>query len=114
MARRRRRRLPDEPVEVGISDLSHDGRGVGRIEDKVVFVHGALPGERVSARLVGRNRRFDEAVTLAVEAPSHERVEPECPWFGYCGGCALQHLDHRAQLGWKQQRLKENLRRIGE
>ncbi|MBS3744827.1 MAG: 23S rRNA (uracil(1939)-C(5))-methyltransferase RlmD, partial [Wenzhouxiangellaceae bacterium] len=42
------------------------------------------------------------------------RVEPECPWFGYCGGCALQHLDHRAQLGWKQQRLKENLRRIGE
>ncbi|MBS3823059.1 MAG: 23S rRNA (uracil(1939)-C(5))-methyltransferase RlmD [Wenzhouxiangellaceae bacterium] len=114
MARRRRRRLPDEPVEVGISDLSHDGRGVGRIEEKVVFVHGALPGERVSARLVGRNRRFDEAVTLAVEAPSHERVEPECPWFGYCGGCALQHLDHRAQLGWKQQRLKENLRRIGE
>lgn len=87
---------------------------MGRIEDKVVFVHGALPGERVSARLVGRNRRFDEAVTLAVEAPSHERVEPECPWFGYCGGCALQHLDHRAQLGWKQQRLKENLRRIGE
>lgn len=114
MARRRRKRLPDEPVEVEISDLSHDGRGVGRIEDKVVFVHGALPGERVSARLVGRNRRFDEAVTLAVEAPSHERVEPECPWFGYCGGCALQHLDHGAQLGWKQQRLKENLRRIGE
>ncbi len=87
---------------------------MGRIEDKVVFVHGALPGERVSARLTGRNRRFDEAVTLAVETPSNERVEPECPWFGYCGGCALQHLDHHAQLEWKQQRLKENFRRIGE
>ena len=114
MARRRRRRLPDEPVEVEISDLSHDGRGVGRIDDKVVFVHGALPGERVSARLTGRNRRFDEAVVLAVDSPSSQRVSPECPWFGYCGGCALQHLDHFAQLEWKQQRLAENFRRIGK
>ena len=114
MARRRRRRLPDEPVEVEISDLSHDGRGVGRLDEKVVFVHGALPGECVTARLTGRNRRFDEAVTLAVDSSSHERVTPECPWFGYCGGCALQHLDHAAQREWKQQRLAENLRRIGQ
>ena len=73
MGRRARRRLPLEPVEVEISDLSHDGRGVGRVEDKVTFVHGALPGERVSARLTGRNRRFDEAVTLAVGIPSAQR-----------------------------------------
>lgn len=114
MGRRARRRIPLEPVEVEISDLSHDGRGVGRVEDKVTFVHGALPGERVSARLTGRNRRFDEAVTLAVESPSEQRVAPECPWFGYCGGCALQHLDHGAQLLWKEQRLRENFRRIGQ
>jgi len=113
LARRRRRRLPDEPVEVEISDLAHDGRGVGRVDDKVTFVHGALPGERVSARLTGRNRKFDEAITLSVEASSRQRVRPECPWFGYCGGCALQHLDHQAQLEWKQQRLRENFRRIG-
>jgi len=114
LARGKRRRLPAEPVEVEITDLSHDGRGVGRVDDKVVFVHGALPGERVSARLTGRNRRFDEAVVLAVDTPSRERVAPECPWFGYCGGCALQHLDHFAQLEWKQQRLAENFRRIGQ
>lgn len=114
MGRRRGRRLPPEPIDVGIDDLAHDGRGVGRVADKVTFVHGALPGERVSARLTGRNRRFDEAVTLEVESRSSDRVEPGCPWFGYCGGCALQHLDPRAQLDWKQQRLRENLRRIGE
>lgn len=114
MGRRARRRLPLEPVDVEISDLTHDGRGVGRVEDKVTFVHGALPGERVSARRTGRNRRFDESVTLAVETPSAQRVEPECPWFGYCGGCALQHLDHAAQLDWKMQRLRENFRRIGQ
>ena len=82
MGRRNRRRLPREPVEIGIDDLAHDGRGVGRRDEKVTFVHGALPGERVSARLTGRNRRFDEAVTLAVENASTERIEPACPWFG--------------------------------
>lgn len=113
MGRSRRRRLPAEPVEVDIHDLAHDGRGVGRIEDKVVFVHGALPGERVLARLVGRNRKFDEAVTLAVQTASEERVDPRCPWFGNCGGCALQHLEPAAQVRWKQGRLAENLKRIG-
>lgn len=113
LAGRRRRRLPDEPVELEIEDLSHDGRGVGRNDEKVTFVHRALPGERVLARLVGRNRRFDEAITLAVERASKERVEPGCPWFERCGGCALQHLDHAAQLTWKQRRLAANFQRIG-
>ena len=97
-----------------IHDLSHDGRGVGRHEEKVTFVHGALPGERVHARLRGRNRKFDEAITLSVEQASADRVDPKCPWFGYCGGCALQHLSHEAQLHWKQSRLAENFRRIGQ
>lgn len=113
MARRRRRRLPAEPVEVEIHDLAHDGRGVGRLDDKVVFVHGALPGERVHARLTGRNRKYDEAITLVVDKASSERVEPRCEWFGNCGGCALQHLDADAQVRWKQGRLAENLKRIG-
>lgn len=113
MGRRRSRRLPAEPVEVDIHDLAHDGRGVGRVDDKVVFVHGALPGERVHARLTGRNRKYDEAIALVVETPSEERVEPKCRWFGNCGGCALQHLDAAAQVRWKQGRLVENLKRIG-
>lgn len=111
---RRRRRLPEEPVTLEVTDLAHDGRGVGRVGDKVTFVHGALPGERVRARLTGRNRRFDEAVCEAVETASPDRVKPECPWFGYCGGCALQHLAPAAQRAWKHSRLKENLQRIGE
>ncbi|MGB0513832.1 MAG: 23S rRNA (uracil(1939)-C(5))-methyltransferase RlmD [Wenzhouxiangellaceae bacterium] len=114
MSRKRRRRLSDAPVDVAVSDLAHDGRGVGRVDEKVIFVHGALPGETVSARLIGRNRKFDEAVTLAVASPSSERVAPACPWFGYCGGCALQHLDHGAQLRWKQQRLAANFDKIGK
>jgi len=111
---RRRRRLPTEPITVQISDLSHDGRGVGRHDDKAVFVHGALPGESVSARIIGRNRRFDEALCEEVLTPSPERVVPDCPWFDRCGGCALQHLEHDAQVNWKHKRLLDNFERIGE
>ena len=111
---RRRRKLPAEPVVVEITDLAHDGRGVGRHEQKAMFVHGALPGEHVSARIIDRSRRFDEAVCEEVLTASDDRVDPECPWFDHCGGCALQHLDHEAQLAWKHKRLVDNMARIGE
>src|SRR6056297_1720556 len=74
MSRRSRRRLPAEPVRVEITDLSHDGRGVGRVDEKAVFVHGALPGETVQARLIARNRRYDEALCVEVIEPSSDRV----------------------------------------
>jgi len=114
MGGRRRRKLPVEPVVVDVTDLAHDGRGVGRVEGKAVFVHGALPGERVSARLIDRSRKYDEAVTIDVLEASPERVEPECQWFDHCGGCALQHLAPAAQLKWKHKRLVDNLERLGE
>lgn len=110
---RKRRRLPTEPVSLEITDLSHDGRGVGHHNDKAVFVRGALPGETVAARLTGRHRRFDEALCEEVTNPSPDRVEPPCPWFERCGGCALQHLEAGAQLKWKHKRLADNLERIG-
>jgi len=111
---RRRRKVPVEPIVVDVTDLAHDGRGVGRVEGKAVFVHGALPGETVSAKLIDRARKYDEAVCQEVITASPERVEPGCPWFGTCGGCALQHLDHGAQLRWKHKRLVDNLQRLGE
>jgi len=94
-------------------DLTHDGRGVARIDDKTVFVSDALPGERVTLQRTARRRSFDEARLVAVIEPSAERVEPQCPHFGICGGCALQHLSPAAQLTFKQAQLLENLARIG-
>lgn len=94
-------------------DLAHDGRGVGRHEGKTVFVHGALPDEQVSARRIGRNRRFDEAICVSVERASSSRITPDCPHFDHCGGCALQHLDAEAQRHFKHKRLVDNLTRIG-
>jgi len=99
--------------ELDIHGLAHDGRGVGRLDGKAVFVSGALMGETVRAKQTGRNRHFDEAVTLEVLKASEDRVEPRCRHFGVCAGCVLQHLAEDKQIEAKQQVLIENLARIG-
>jgi 23S rRNA (uracil1939-C5)-methyltransferase len=101
------------PIDLDVLDLSHDGRGVARLDGKVVFVEGALPGERVRARPTRTGRDFNEAVLVEVLSPSADRVEPRCAHFGVCGGCVLQHLDPAAQIAAKQSQLLENFRRIG-
>jgi 23S rRNA (uracil1939-C5)-methyltransferase len=105
-------RAPRE-YELAIDDLAHDGRGVGRVEGKAVFVSGALPGERVRARQTARNRNFEEAETIEVLQASPLRIAPRCAHFGVCAGCVLQHLDQDAQITAKQRVLMENLARIG-
>jgi 23S rRNA (uracil1939-C5)-methyltransferase len=105
-------RAPRE-YELAIDDLAHDGRGVGRVEGKAVFVSGALPGERVRARQTARNRNFEEAETIEVLQASPLRIAPRCAHFGVCAGCVLQHLDQDAQITAKQRVLMENLSRIG-
>ena len=104
-----KRDLPRE-YEVDIERLSHEGRGVARFVGKAVFVADALPGERVVARVTRRHRRYDEAVTLTILRADPARVTPRCPHAAQCGGCALQHLDPRAQLQHKQRVLLEHLR----
>ena len=84
MSRRRRRKFPREPFEVTVEDLSHDGRGVATYDEKKVFIHGALPGEKVLARLTDRRRHYDEGETLEILEASKHRVEPRCPHFGQC------------------------------
>ncbi len=114
MSRRRRRKLPREPFEASIEDLRHDGRGVTTHQDKKVFVHGALPGERVSVRLTDRKRNYDEGEALDIIEPSADRIEPRCPHFGQCGGCSLQHLDPAKQIQAKHHALVQNLERTGK
>ncbi len=99
--------------EADVIDLSHDGRGIARVDGKAVFIEGALPGERVSFRVFKRRRQLDEAGLVAVLTASPDRVTPRCPHFGLCGGCSLQHLASAAQLAAKQQQLLDNLERIG-
>lgn len=102
------------PDVLDIESLDLDGRGVSHRDGKVVFVDGALPGERVLARTVRRKPSYDTARVEQVLKPSSQRVKPPCPHFGVCGGCAMQHLDPAAQVAVKQRVLEDALARIGK
>lgn len=103
-----------QEIEVEIDSLSHDGRGVARLDGKAIFVAGALPGERVNIRRTARHRHYDEARVETLLSQSPDRIEPRCPHFGLCGGCALQHLSAQRQIEVKQGVLADNFARIGK
>ena len=105
----RKQKLPAEPVELEITSLSHEGRGIAHIDGKVAFVDGALEGERVTASYVRRRNSYDELRTESVHQASPLRVTPPCAFAGTCGGCSLQHLDPAAQIEFKQSVLLEQM-----
>lgn len=97
-----------------VFSLDYEGRGVARVGGKAIFIEGALPGEVVTYRMVRSKKNFDEAVVDKVVHASNWRVTPRCPYYGECGGCALQHADEYAQVAYKQRVLEEQLERIGK
>lgn len=101
----------ESDLEVRIDDLDHDGRGVGRVGDKVIFVSGALPGEHVVVRRTKQGRHYDQGEAVRILEPSPDRTEPPCPVFGICGGCSLQHFRPEAQIAAKERLLAENFQR---
>ena len=100
---------PTAWVETQIEGLSHDGRGVARIEGKVWFVEGALPGETVSVKRLKGRRSYSTGVVDSIIVKSADRVKPKCGYFGICGGCAVQHLSYAGQLDFKKQVVSDAL-----
>jgi 23S rRNA (uracil1939-C5)-methyltransferase len=98
---------------VRVESLDQDGQGVARVNGKVTFIEGALPGETVEIEIRRRKPRFDLASARRIVAPSSMRVAARCPYFERCGGCSLQHLEPRAQVAVKQRVLEDHLLHIG-
>ncbi len=108
-------RLPcgeGEKHTVEISDLNHRGEGVGKTAGYTLFIPGALPGEKVKARISSVHKSYAEANLLFRNSSSSHRVKPPCLYFFSCGGCQLQHLEYEKQLAWKHKMVTETLRRI--
>ena len=96
-----------------IEGYSSEGLGIARIDGQVVFVHGAVRGElcRVLVMKVLKNAAFGKVTELL--EPSPERREPDCPYYGRCGGCDFRHLSYREELWAKRQRVQDALTRLG-
>jgi len=98
--------------DLKIEDVAFGGKGVAREQRKVVFVPYTIEGEMVSAEIVREKKQFAEAELVEVKQSSPDRVAPECPYFGRCGGCAYQHIDYQHQLAIKWRQVRDALQRI--
>jgi 23S rRNA (uracil1939-C5)-methyltransferase len=102
-----------------VESLDLEGQGVAHdAEGKVVFIDGALPGERVQVQVHRRKNQWEQASVTAVARESAQRVRPACPHFGLhagaCGGCKMQHLHPAAQVAVKQRALEDSLWHLGK
>ena len=101
-------------VDLKIEDVAFGGKGVARDQGKAVFVPYTIEGELVSAEIVREKKQFAEAELVEVKQSSPDRVAPQCPYFGRCGGCAYQHIGYEHQLAVKWRQVRDALQRIGK
>lgn len=111
MTRAKNKIFPE--ITLDINGLSHDGRGIATHAGKTLFIHGAMPGEKVLAKITKQHRRYSEGKVLEVLTASHDRVAPLCSHYGICGGCSLQHMNMQSQIQFKQQTLINQLQHFG-
>lgn len=100
-------------ISLTIHDIAFGGEGVGRIEQMVVFVPFVITGETVEAEITEVKKNFARAKLLRVLTPSEQRVQPECRYFGACGGCQYQHMDYAEQLRMKHKQISDLFERVG-
>lgn len=100
--------------KVTITDVAAEGKALARVDDCVVFVPYAVPGDVVDLLIQRKKHRYAEAVIVKFHEYSKMRVQPFCQHFGVCGGCKWQCLPYFEQIKYKQQQIVDNLTRIGK
>ncbi len=97
-----------------ITDYAAEGKALAKLDGKVIFISGAVPGDVADVLLTKNKKDWAEGRVLKIKEQSKERVDPFCKHFGICGGCKWQMLPYAKQLQYKQQEVEQNLRRIGK
>jgi 23S rRNA (uracil1939-C5)-methyltransferase len=100
-------------VTVTIEDIGTEGEGIGKVDGFTLFVKDAVPGDTVTAKIMKSKKTYAYARLEKVETPSPFRVLPPCKFYRQCGGCQLQAISYEKQLEFKQQKIRNNLIRIG-
>lgn len=100
-------------VTVLIEDIGNDGEGIGKIDGFTLFIKDAVIGDRVQAKIMKSKKHYAYARLEKVITPSPFRVEPKCAYHRQCGGCQIQSLSYEKQLEFKENKIRNNLIRIG-
>ena len=110
----RKYRKPEIIEQVLVENYAAEGKSLGRVNGKVIFIENAVPGDVVDVRLYKNKKDWAEGSAIKFIKYSSERVTPFCKHFGVCGGCQWQMLPYEKQLQYKQQQVTDNLSRIGK
>lgn len=99
---------------ITITDYAAEGKSLARVDGKVIFVSGVIPGDVADIQLGKSKKDWAEGRAIKIVEPSPNRLTPFCKHFGNCGGCKWQMLPYEKQLEYKQQEAEQNLKRIGK
>ncbi|MBD5451362.1 MAG: 23S rRNA (uracil(1939)-C(5))-methyltransferase RlmD [Lachnospiraceae bacterium] len=103
----------EDLITVVIEDMGIDGEGIGKIDGFTFFVKDAVIGDVVEAKIMKVKKGYAYARLMRIVTPSTERVEPRCRYHKQCGGCQIQALSYKKQLLFKEDKVRNNLQRIG-
>lgn len=101
-------------VQVTIEDIGNDGEGIGKVDGYTLFIKDAIVGDVVEAKIIKPKKNYAYARVEKILEPSPYRIEPRCSYHRQCGGCQIQALDYKKQLEFKQNKVRNNLIRIGK
>lgn len=108
----KKKQKPEVFIELDVVSAGFNGVSVARSEGMVYFVQGAVPGDRVNAKVLKKKKSYVECKTVEVIIPSPHRIEPICDHFAYCGGCTRQHFEYTEQTKWKALNVVESFTRL--
>lgn len=100
--------------ELKIDSMAFEGVAIGRLDNKVYFIKNAVPGDFVKAQIFKSKKNYAEGIVAEVIEKSEHRIDPECKYFGVCGGCSWQNLSYDEQIKWKAINVKDSFERIGK
>lgn len=100
--------------KVLVTGYASEGKALAKVDGKVIFIEGAVPGDTVDVFVSTNKKDWGEGRVTKIHEPSKERVQPFCRHFGTCGGCKWQMLPYEKQLEYKQQEAEQNFKRIGK
>jgi len=100
--------------DVKITDAGAEGKAIARVNERVLFVPFAAPGDVVDVQVFKKRKSYFEGQIKAIKRYSEYRTQPKCEHFGLCGGCKWQHLDYEYQKSFKQKQVKDSLDRIAK
>ena len=109
---RKKRNVILEGLEV--SSYAAGGKSIAKVDGKVIFIEGAVPGDIVDVRISKNKKDWAEGKAIRIKSLSKERVDPFCNHFGICGGCKWQMLPYAKQLEYKQDEVTQQMKRIGK